>query len=105
MGKCLIVGSKCPETSDVNASKYCPWWKDSGEMFVMKNSKTGEEVIERCGARVMVQSQMEVLKASNRPAAAIESARNEIATGFSKVATIMAEEIPKLLANKSNGGN
>jgi len=96
MSKCLIVGTKCPETSDRNAKAYCPWWKDEGEMFVMKNSKTGEERIEQCGARVMVQGQMEVIKASNRPAAVMESTRNEIADGFTKVATVMGGIIPAL---------
>ena len=99
----MIVGAKCPETSDRAAKAYCPWWKDDGELFVMKNSKTGEERIEQCGARVMVQGQMEVIKASNRPAAAIESARNEIASGFAKVATVMSSIVPAL-ENKNGKG-
>ena len=62
----------------------------------MKNSETGEERVEQCGARVMVQGQIEVIKASNRPAAAIEGARNEIAKGFVAVAGVMSETLPAL---------
>jgi len=92
----MIVGAKCPETSDIAAKAYCPWWKDDGDLFVMANAKTGEERVEQCGARVMVQAQIEVIKASNRPAAAIEDARNEIAKGFAVVATVMSSIVPTL---------
>ena len=86
MSKCLIVGTKCPKTSDPTAKAYCPWWKDDGEMFVMKNSLSGEERVEQCGARVMVQGQIEVIKAANRPIAVMESIRNELVIGLTKVA-------------------
>lgn len=42
---------------------------------------------------------VEVIKASNRPAAAIESTRNEIAKGFATLATLA---MPELLGGDSN---
>ena len=97
MGKCLIVSARCPETSDTNAKFYCPWWKGDGDLFVVKNSMTGEERAEQCGARVMVQAQIEVIKASNRPAAAIESVRNELSSGLDKIANGISKV--KLIGN------
>lgn len=62
------------------------------------NVATGEErPISGCFYQVMPRLMVEVIKASNRPAAAIESTRNEIATGFARLAGVM----PILLSGSS----
>jgi hypothetical protein len=79
MGKCALIGAECPQTSDPNARRFCPAWTDG---VVWENAKTGEEHVEHCAMRQLVPALIEVVKASNRPAAAVESARNEIVAGF-----------------------
>lgn len=87
--KCMLIGAPCPENSDPKKGNYCPFWADSGNHFVETNTQTGEERIEQCGAKVMVKGQIEVIKASNRPTAAVESVRNEIVNGFSQVGVLL----------------
>lgn len=92
--KCLLIGAVCPETSNPLKGNYCPLWNDEGELFTLTNTVTGEERVERCGARVMVKGQIEVIKASNRPAAVMEDMRNKLSTdlanGFKKVAGVLS---------------
>lgn len=75
---------KCPQRNDAEG---CPaWWE-----WVETNPITGEERLRKdCGWRAMPAFLTEVIKASNRPAAAIESARDEIAKGFGRVADVLA---------------
>lgn len=82
-GKCALIGAPCPRTSDPNAKHFCPLWNESG--IVWTNQQSGAEVIEHCGARMIVPGMIEVIKASNRPAAAIESTRNEMVRRFSAI--------------------
>ena len=74
---------KCPQRND---EQGCPaWWE-----IVETNLETKEERITKgCGWTLMPRFMIEVIKASNRPAAAVESCRNEIATGFQSLSTIM----------------
>jgi hypothetical protein len=87
-GKCALIGAPCPQTSDQNAKRFCPLWAEGG--IVWQNDITGQERVEHCGARMMVPGMIEVIKASNRPAAAVESTRNEIVAGFDRVSKAVA---------------
>lgn len=74
---------KCPKT---NGDGGCPaWWESIWENPETKESK----VLKGCAFEQMQTYLLEVIRASNRPAAAIESARNEIASGFGRVASVM----------------
>lgn len=85
----------CPRNNDPKAGPSCPaWWEWASE-----NVGTGEARIEKmCGLTAAPIFLTEVIKASNRPAAAIESTRNEIAQGFSKVVPAIAARVAPLLA-------
>lgn len=80
--KCPLTNMVCPRNSDPARGKYCPaWWE-----WVETNPITAEERLRKdCGWRAMPTFLTEVIKASNRPAAAIESTRNEIAGGFGRL--------------------
>lgn len=75
MSKCALSGRECPKTNDRNAKIFCPAWSDG---VVWSNVQTGEEKIVHCSFEALMPALVEVIKASNRPAAAIESTRNEI---------------------------
>lgn len=74
---CAIAGRPCPRTSDPKADAFCPFWAEHG--VVWTNTRSGEEQVEHCGARMLVPGLIETIKASNRPAAAIERAGNDMA--------------------------
>ncbi len=75
--------SKCPRNADPERGDSCPaWWEWTAE-----NIQSGEtKIVRMCGWQAMPQFLTEVIKASNRPAAAVESTRNEIATGLGRIA-------------------
>lgn len=74
----------------------CPCWMQ----ILETNIQTGEERITAdCKHIVEPRIWVEILKASNRPAAAVESTRNEIATGLRNVAEALRNEMPRLLSN------
>jgi hypothetical protein len=78
---------KCPQRNDADG---CPdWWE-----WAETNPATGEDRIQKmCGRQALPKFLVEVIKASNRPAAAVESTRNEIVKGF--VALIeMTQRLP-----------
>lgn len=87
MSKCAIAGRECPRTSDQSQRHYCPAWHADGVVFT--NQQTSQEKVLHCAFEALMPSLVEVIKASNRPAAAIESTRNELAQGFAKVATVL----------------
>lgn len=68
--------TKCPESNGENG---CPvWWE-----IIEENVETGKERINKaCGFTLMQMFLLEVLKASNRPAAAVESMRNDLVKGI-----------------------
>lgn len=82
---------RCPQNNDPERGPSCPaWWE-----WVEENTATGETRIERmCGWQGMPKFLTEVIKASNRPAAAIESTRNEIVSGFQRIAGVLAAPRP-----------
>lgn len=83
----------CPRNNDPARGRSCPaWWEWASE-----NPGTGETKIERmCGWAGMPIFLVHVLAASNRPAAAIESTRNEIAKGLGDVAGQLAQGFARL---------
>ena len=86
---------KCPNRYKPEG---CPCWIDKTAGFMKTNIQTGEEdFITGCFYQVVPFLMIEVVKASNRPAAVMESVRNEIANGFSKVASVIA---PIMIENK-----
>lgn len=73
--KCPIIRAKCPESTE------CPCWQE----LVFENAQTGETKLEKdCLFRVFPKIMIEVLRASNRPAASIDMLRDEVNTGVSK---------------------
>lgn len=88
-GKCALIGATCPRTDDPREKRYCPFWSD--DPLIWENTRTGESRSYHCAAMMMMQTQKEVIAASNRPAAAVESVRNEIVQGFSQVAGVMTQ--------------
>lgn len=83
MARCALAGRKCPRTSDPKAKHFCPLWYEEG--IVYENVRTGETMTQQCGARLLYPSLIEVIKASNRPAASIDKVATEIATGFAQL--------------------
>jgi len=76
---------RCPKNATENG---CPCWCE----VIWTNVQTGEEkVVKDCLFRMLPAMMIEVIKASNRPAASVESMRNEtiknLDLGFQKVFT------------------
>lgn len=65
------------------------------------NAQTGQEKVVNCSFQALMPALVEVIKASNRPAAAVESTRNEIARGLERV-THAIHSLP-MLPGKSDG--
>ena len=84
---------KCPECNDENG---CPmWWetiweKPSGEV----------KIIKACGYTQLPLYLIELVKASNRPAAAIESFRNEMVKGQNKFFNLIEQDQQKSLPGR-----
>ncbi len=88
-GKCALINGVCPKTSDSREKRYCPFWDD--DPMIWENTATGEQKVFHCSAMMMMRTQKEVIAASNRPAAAVESVRNEIANGMAQVAGVLTK--------------
>lgn len=83
----------CKDCSE--STKGCPCWTE----LVETNIQTGEErITKECLFKLMPRLMVEVIKASNRPAAAVESMRNvlvdNLSHGFS--ALVNAVELKSL---------
>lgn len=86
--KCPIANMVCPRNSDPAKGKYCPAWTE----YVETNEHTGEERMQKeCVFTAMPKFMIYSARAANRPAAAIESARNELVSGFTKMTTILLD--------------
>lgn len=84
---------RCPQRND---EQGCPAWTE----LLESNTATGEERITKgCLFALLPRLLVEVLKASNRPAAAIESTRNEIAAGFDRLAASAAPALLSVLSS------
>ena len=78
---------ECPESE-----KGCPCWTE----LLETNIQTGEERITKdCLLKLMPRLMIEVIKASNRPAAAMESTRNTLLEclnrGFGSLVNVIEE--------------
>lgn len=70
---------KCPGRND---EQGCPAWIE----YMQENVATGEQRLNKeCLFQALPVFMIEVVKASNRPAAAVESMRNEVASGFGRL--------------------
>lgn len=77
----------CPKRND---EEGCPYWWE----WVETNMSNGQERLRKqCGKQAMQIFMVEVIKASNRPAAAVESTRNEIVNGFERLADIANQKV------------
>lgn len=91
-------GFNCAKCSETNGDKGCPCWIDG---IVETNIQTGEERITKgCLFTFLPRWITLVIQASNRPAAAFESARNEIV----KAITLATETNVRLLERKNERG-
>lgn len=84
----------CPQRND---EQGCPCWCE----LVETNTVTGEERInKKCLFQLLPSILIELIKASNRPAAAIESTRNEMASkldqGFKLIGSIVQKKLTEL---------
>jgi hypothetical protein len=80
--KRAFVCHQCPKDGAADSSRGCPnWWKT-----VQTNTLGETRLWEECGFVQWPIYATEIIKASNRPAAAIESTRNEIAQGLARIA-------------------
>lgn len=81
--KCPIAGMKCPRNNDPEQGAYCPAWTE----YVETNPASGEERLQKeCLFSAMPKFMIHTLAAANRPAAAIESMRNEMSDGLGQLA-------------------
>lgn len=94
MAACALAGRPCPRTSNPEAKHYCPAWSAG---VVYRHDVTGEERVVNCAFEALMPALTQVIAASNRPAAAIEATRNEIAEGLGRVAQAMAQVPMRLL--------
>jgi hypothetical protein len=75
----------------------CPAWM----ALLQENPTTGEtRILKDCQFRLSPIIWMELIKSANRPAAAVESARNEIDAGFSRLAEVVSSMPPLLARDK-----
>jgi hypothetical protein len=82
--------AKCPENGDETKGAACPCWWET----VQTDIQSGEiKIWKSCAWQQLPVYLTEVIKASNRPAAAVESMRNQIAQGFTKV----ADALPRIM--------
>lgn len=94
--------AKCPEN---NGEKGCPCWIDG---MAETNIQTGEERISRgCLFTFLPRWLTLVIQASNRPAAAFESARNEIVKAINTVSDqqvylLKQNQFPNRIVYKKN---
>jgi hypothetical protein len=83
---------KCPHRYDAAG---CPCWIGPQAGFMETNVVTKEErFVTGCFYQVIPKLMVEVIKASNRPAAAVEGIRNEMVRGM----TMIAQGLPVLRA-------
>lgn len=93
--KCPIAEIQCPRNADPENGAWCPAWTEISET----NTVTREERLTKdCLFQLMPRLMVEVIKASNRPAAAVESARNEISDGLRHIG-VEVSRLPGLMGS------
>lgn len=81
---------RCPERND---EQGCPAWTE----YTQELPSTGEQRLRKeCLFQALPVFLIEAIKASNRPAAAVESMRNEMAGGLVR----LAQALPRLIENR-----
>lgn len=98
VSKCVLSGRECPKTNNPDAKYYCPAWSEG---VIWTNTQTGEEKVLHCSIQALMPAMVEVIKASNRPAAAVESMRNELSArmqrGFGALGQVMQVAAHRLI--------
>jgi hypothetical protein len=93
LGKKTINPQTCERCPHRTAAAGCPCWIGEQAGFLETNVVTGEQrFITGCFYQVIPKLMVELIKASNRPAAAIESTRNEM----SRCLTMIAQNVMPL---------
>lgn len=97
-----------PETCERCPHRYrkagCPCWITEKHGFLETHIQTGEQrIVTGCFYEVMPKLMMHVVQAANRPAAAVESTRNEIVRGFDAIDERMRDLPSRLQLAKQNG--
>lgn len=78
---------RCPQRADADG---CPAWVE----YMQENVASGEQRLHKeCLFQALPVFLTEVIRASNRPAAAVESVRNELAQGLGALA-LAARRLP-----------
>jgi hypothetical protein len=84
--------SKCPGTNDENG---CPVWTE----IIMENPRSGDTKIQKgCLGGMLPQLLIQVIQAANRPAAVMESTRNELVQALGN----MTDGITRTLSQQVN---
>lgn len=77
---------KCPESND---EKGCPCWTE----IIETNSETGQERINKnCLFQLMPSLMVEVIKASNRPAAEMSAMRGEVVSNIQQLSQVITHQ-------------
>lgn len=83
--------AKCPHAF---RAEGCPLWIDAENGFMETNVQTGEtRILEGCFPQVFPKIMAHVVRAANRPAAALESWRNEMVNGFAQIGQTMTQTL------------
>lgn len=90
--------AQCPKHSRLGEGG-CPAWWETVQTNVVDGSVN---VWKECAWLQMPVYLIEVIKASNRPAAAIESTRNEIANGFGQLVEVLHSEAIRKLSRPND---
>lgn len=79
--------AKCPHA---HSNAGCPFWIEPENGFMETNIQTGDErLVQGCFFQVMPKLMAHVVRAANRPAAALENWRNEMSNGFAQIGHAM----------------
>ncbi len=88
--------NKCPMSNTPDASRSCPmWW----EFLVTPVGASQSELKKMCGYQALPTFLTEIISASNRPAAAIESMRDDTVKAIRNHSLAMAMHLDKGFGN------
>ena len=82
---------KCPES---NTEKGCPCWTELIEV----NAETGQERVNKnCLFQLMPNLLIEVIKASNRPAAEMSAMRGDVINKIQQLSHVVVKTFPEII--------
>lgn len=87
---------KCPQS---NGEDGCPWWWELME----RNDQGQERLNKQCGKTYLPTLMVEVIKASNRPAAEMGAMRQEVAHAVSQAVALTMEKVSQLPVDHASG--